>query len=135
MLGALHCMPCGGQAFLGDLFWGLVPALAIGVQKIEQKIAVPVSTHCGAQMRDGVVKSRSEITAASIAGGAEGRRKSRRSRALRPLAAARGPSRRPGVVGSAPPGCARSYSMALGPGPPHAPTISAHHQGCNGTQW
>ena len=43
------------SAVPGDFFWGLVWARAIGVRKSSKKIAV--STHCGARMRDEVVKT------------------------------------------------------------------------------
>ena len=67
------------SAVPGDFFWGLVQPPYIGVRKIEQKFAVP--THCGTAPRAEVVKNCGGITSGSSSGGAEGSRKSRRSRA------------------------------------------------------
>ena len=103
------------SAVPGDFFWGLVQPPYIGVRKIEQKFAVP--THCGTAPRAEVVKNCGGITSGSSSGGAEGSRKSRRSRAPPSPERARGPPRWPGAAGRAAPGCARSYPMVLGPGP------------------
>ena len=67
------------------------------------------------------------ITSGSSSGGAEGSRKSRRSRAPPSPERARGPPRWPGAAGRAAPGCARSYPMVLGPGPHYQCTP---YEGC-----
>ena len=113
------------SAVPGDFFWGLVQPPYIGVRKIEQKFAVP--THCGTAPRAEVVKNRGGITSGSSSGGAEGSRKSRRSRAPPSPERARGPPRWPGAAGRAAPGCARSYPMVLGPGPHYQCTP---YEGC-----
>ena len=72
-------------------------------------------------------KNCGEITSGSSSGGAEGSRKSRRSRAPPSPERARGPPRWPGAAGRAAPGCARSYPMVLGPGPHYQCTP---YEGC-----